>query len=52
MIAIAPKTARSPTLPAVGIFWRMNDVLVVNRSTLDDAEPYGDCLLQARPDPV
>jgi hypothetical protein len=47
MIAIAPKTARAPTLPAVGIFWRVNDVLVVDRSTLDDAEPYGDCLTHA-----
>jgi hypothetical protein len=47
MIAIAPKTARTLTLPAVGIFWRVNGVLVVDRSTLDDAEPYGDCLTHA-----
>jgi hypothetical protein len=32
------------TPPAVGIFWRLNDVLVIDRSTLDEAEPYGDCL--------
>lgn len=34
----------APTPPAVGIFWRVNGVLVIDRSTLDEAEPYGDCL--------
>lgn len=33
-----------PTLPAVGIFWRVSDVLVVDRSTLNEAELYGDCM--------
>ena len=47
MIAIAPKTACYPTPPAVGIFWRVNDILVVDRSALDDAEAYGDCLTHA-----
>ena len=43
-IAIAPKEALAPTLPAVGIFWRVENVLVVDRSTLDNAESYCDCL--------
>ena len=30
--------------PAVGIFWRVSDVLVIDRSPLDEAEPYGDCM--------
>jgi hypothetical protein len=34
----------SPTPPAVGIFWRLNGVLVIDRSTLDEAEPYGECI--------
>jgi hypothetical protein len=43
-ILVAPKAALAPTPPAVGIFWRVDAALVVDRSTLDDAEPYGDCL--------
>ena len=43
-ILIAPKAALAPTPPAVGIFWRVNDILVIDRSTLDEAEPYGDCI--------
>jgi hypothetical protein len=46
-IRIAPKNALAPTQPAVGIFWRVEDVLVIDRSTLDDAEPYGDCITHA-----
>jgi len=46
-ISIAPKTALAPTSPAVGIFWRVEDTLVIDRSTLDAAEPYGDCLTHA-----
>jgi len=30
--------------PRVGIFWRVGGVLVVDHSTLAEAEPYGDCL--------
>jgi hypothetical protein len=37
----------SPHKPAVGIFWLVNGVLVVDRSMLEDAEPYGDCLTHA-----
>jgi hypothetical protein len=47
MLAVAPEAALAPTPPAVGIFWRVNDVLVVDRSTLVEAEPYGDCLTHA-----
>lgn len=46
-IIIAPKAALTPTQPAVGIFWRVAGVLVVDRSTLDNAEPYGDCMTHA-----
>jgi hypothetical protein len=31
----------------VGIFWRVDDFLVVDRSTLAKAEPYGDCVTHA-----
>jgi hypothetical protein len=47
MILVAPKAALSPTPPAVGVFWRVNGVLVIDRSTLDEAEPYGDCITHA-----
>jgi hypothetical protein len=46
-IIIAPKAALAPTQPAVGIFWRVAGVLVVDRSTLGNAEPYGDCITHA-----
>ena len=46
MIALATATS-APTTPAVGIFWRVNGVLVVDLSTLDEAEPYGDCITHA-----
>jgi hypothetical protein len=34
--------------PSVGIFWRVADVLVIDRSTLAEAETYGDCITHAR----
>jgi hypothetical protein len=34
-------------LASVGIFWRVADGIVVDRSTLAEAEPYGDCLTHA-----
>jgi len=37
----------APTPPAVGIFWRVNAVLVIDRSILDEAERYGDCITHA-----
>jgi hypothetical protein len=43
-LVIAPASALAITKPAVGIFWRINETLVIDRSTLDEAEPYGDCL--------
>jgi hypothetical protein len=43
-IVVAPTSARARTPPAVGIFWRVDGVLVVDRSTVDEAEPYGDCI--------
>ena len=46
-IVVAPTAALAPTPRAVGIFWRVDGVLVVDRSTLDEAEPYGDCLTHA-----
>ena len=38
---------QAPTAPAVGIFWRVTDCLVLERSVLAEAEPYGDCLTHA-----
>jgi len=46
-ISIAPKEALTPTPPSVGIFWRVDGVLVIDRSTLDNAEPYGECMTHA-----
>jgi hypothetical protein len=39
-IIVAPKSGLAPTRPSVGIFWRVNGVLVIDRSTLDEA---GNC---------
>jgi hypothetical protein len=47
MLLVIPKAALDPTSPAVGIFWRVKGVLVIDRSTLDEAEPYGDCITHA-----
>jgi hypothetical protein len=46
-IVVAPTAALALTPPAVGIFWRVDGVLVVDRSTLDEGDPYGDCLTHA-----
>jgi len=43
----APKAALAPTPPAVGIFWRVDGLLVIDRSTLDEGERYGDCITHA-----
>jgi hypothetical protein len=43
-LVIAPTSALAITKPAVGIFWRINRTLVIDRSTLEEAEPYSDCL--------
>lgn len=46
-IGLAPDAAQSPTPPAVGIFWRVDGILVIDRSPLEEAEPYGDCRTHA-----
>jgi hypothetical protein len=46
-ISLTPRTALGPTPPAVGIFWRVAGVLLVDRSALDEAETYGDCITHA-----
>ncbi len=43
-IDIAPIAALSTTTPSVGIFWQIGNVLIIDRSSLTEAEPYGDCL--------
>lgn len=47
MLSIAPTAAATPTVPSVGIFWKIGNVLVIDRSSLDHAETYGDCLTHA-----
>ncbi|MEX0827325.1 MAG: hypothetical protein WD005_00055 [Haliea sp.] len=44
-LIIAP-AAPAPA-PSVGIFWKIGRVLVIDHSTLDEAEAYGDCLTHA-----
>ena len=46
-LILAPVAARDPTAPAVGIFWRVGDHLVIDRTPLAAAEPYGECLTHA-----
>lgn len=46
-LILAPNAMQAPTAPAVGIFWRVADCLVVERSVLAEAETYGDCLTHA-----
>jgi hypothetical protein len=36
-MVIAPRSARAFTAHAVGIFWRVDNVLVIDRSTLAEA---------------
>jgi hypothetical protein len=45
-VVLAPKAAMAPT-PQVGIFWRVDSVLVIDRSTVNEAERYGDCITHA-----
>lgn len=44
MTTLAPPDTGTRPEPAVGIFWRVADALVVDRTPLSCAEPYGDCL--------
>ena len=41
---IAPAAARTSIGPSVGIFWKIDDILLLDRSPLSQAELYGDCL--------
>lgn len=43
-LTLAPSLAAVPAEPSVGIFWRVGDHLLVERTPLAQAEPYGDCL--------
>lgn len=47
MRSVASHAASTEAVPSVGIFWRVAGVLVIDRSTLQEAEPYGDCLTHA-----
>jgi hypothetical protein len=44
MLDIAPLAAADPAIPSVGIFWRINNTLLVDRSELARAESYADRL--------
>jgi hypothetical protein len=46
-IPVAPAVAVGPIQPSLGIFWGVAGVLVIDRSTLEEGEPYGDCLTHA-----
>ena len=46
-LTVSPAAAREATYPAVGIFWRIGSALLIDRSPLATAEPYGDCLTHA-----
>jgi hypothetical protein len=43
-IRVVPTLAVGSIPPSLGIFWRVAGVLVIDRSTLDEGEPYGDCI--------
>jgi len=47
MLSVAPTAVATPNVPSVGIFWKIRNVLVIDRSSLEQAEPYGDCLTHA-----
>ena len=46
-IAVGSPSLHHAQSPSVGIFWRVGDTLVIDRSTLEEAEPYGDCITHA-----
>ena len=41
---IAPASARRDIGPSVGIFWKVDHALLLDRSPLAQAEVYGNCL--------
>ena len=45
---IAPTAACTSIGPSVGIFWKLNDILLLDRSQLIQAERYGDFLTHPR----
>jgi hypothetical protein len=47
-VAVTPNNSAVAAAPSVGILWRVAGALVVDRSTLDKAETYGDCILTPR----
>jgi hypothetical protein len=46
-LVVSPRPSDLAAEPAVGIFWHIGDALVIDRSSLDEAEPYGDCITHA-----
>ena len=46
-VAVKPNNSAVAAAASVGIFWRVAGVLLVDRSTLDEAETYGDCITHA-----
>lgn len=46
-IRVVPPEGLVPAVPSLGIFWRVAGVLVIDRSALDEGEPYADCLTHA-----
>lgn len=47
IIRVVPTVPVGPIQASLGIFWRVAGVLVIDRSSLDEGEPYGDCLTHA-----
>jgi hypothetical protein len=43
-LILAPAAAMAAAQPSVGIFWRVGNHLLVERTPLERAEVYGDCL--------
>lgn len=46
-LVLAPTVQPALGEPAVGIFWQVESSLVVERTPLSEAEPYGECLTHA-----
>src|SRR4051794_34447042 len=46
-LTLAPTVMQAATEPAIGIFWRVGNSLLIERTVLAQAEPYGDCLTHA-----
>jgi hypothetical protein len=46
-LLMAPQAMLARTTPAVGIFWRVVDHVVIDRSSVAMGETYGDCITHA-----